>query len=129
MASNDVQIATVNIGTYTGAALTPLFFVPASAGDITITDAWAVCDGAGTSVTLILTYCADVSTGGTPTTAATIGAWAGTVTWAAMGVNECTISTAAVDVGTGDGIWLAVDQASGTTGANLKVSVAYLVGK
>ena len=121
----DVKTLCVDIGAFTGATIHPVAYISSKGGDITILDVQAVGIGAGTSIGLILTTATDV---GTPAVSGTLAAWAGTVVWAEGVVFEATISDASVDTGTGSGVWLAVDQTSGTCSATTLVTINYVIG-
>ena len=125
MSAYDVKTVVLPVGAFTGATIQPKLFFEAEGGDITILDAQVVGAGDGTSVGLILVTASDV---GTPAVSGTIGAFAGTIVLAEGVVFECTVALPSVDVGTG-GVWLAVDQASGTCPANTLLTVNYLRGK
>lgn len=122
--SMEVKNLTIDIGAFTGATMHPIAYLSSKGGDITILDVQAVGIGAGTSVGLILTQSTDV---GTPAVAGTLAAWAGTVVWAEGVVFEATISDAHVDID-GSGVWLSVDQTSGTCSATTLVSINYVHG-
>ena len=121
----DIKTISVDLGAFTGATMHPICYIPSTMGDITLLAVHAVGIGAGTSIGLILTQSTDV---GTPAVAGTLAAFAGTVVWAEGVVFEATISDASIDTGTGDGIWLSVDQASGTCPATLNLSISYAYG-
>ena len=122
MATGELHTVCANIGAYTGATLHPIFYIPSTAGDITIVDAQVTGIGAGTSITLILASATDV---GTPVINGTIGAFAGTVVYAEGVVFENTISSGAVSTGQ----WLCVKQASGTAPASTWLSISYFMGR
>ena len=121
----DVKTISVDLGAFTGATMHPICFIPSTMGDITLLAAHIVGIGAGTSIGLILTQSTDI---GTPAVAGTLAAFAGTIIYAEGVVFEATISDASVDTGTGDGIWLSVDQASGTCPATTNISISYAYG-
>ena len=121
----DVKTISVDLGAFTGATMHPICYIPSTMGDITLLAVHAVGIGAGTSIGLILTQSTDV---GTPAVAGTLAAFAGTVVWAEGVVFEATISDASLDTGTGSGVWLAVDQASGTCSATTLVTINYVIG-
>lgn len=125
MSAYDVKTVAIPVGAFTGATLQPKLFFDAEGGDITILDAQVTGAAAGTSVGLILVTATDV---GTPAVSGTIATFAGTIVYAEGVVFEATVGTASVDVGT-SGVWLAVDQASGTAPANTVLTVNYLRGK
>jgi len=125
MSAYDVKTVVLPIGAFTGSTIQPKIFFEAEGGDITVLDAQIVGAAAGTSIGLVLVTATDV---GTPVVSGTIGTFLGTVVYAEGVVFEATIGTASVDVGTG-GVWLAVDQASGTAPANNLLTVNYLRGK
>lgn len=122
--ANEMNLLTVDIGAYTGATMHPLVKFPEGYGKITLKEVAIVGSGAGTSIGLILTTATDV---GTPAVSGTLAAFAGTITYAEGVAFAATISTAAVNPGTA-GIWLAVDQASGTAPANTLLTLAYVEG-
>ena len=125
MSAYDVKTVVLPVGAFTGATIQPKLFFEAEGGDITVLDAQIVGAAAGTSVGLILVTATDV---GTPAVSGTVGAFGGTIVYAEGVVFECTIATPTVDVST-SGVWLAVDQASGTAPANTVLTVNYLRGK
>lgn len=125
MTAYDVKTVAIPVGAFTGATIQPKLFFDAEGGDVTILDAQIVGQAAGTSVGLILVTATDV---GTPAVSGTIATFAGTIVYAEGVVFEATVGTASVDVGT-SGVWLAVDQTSGTCPANTVLSVNYLRGK
>ena len=125
MSAYDVKTVVLPVGAFIGATIQPKLFFDAEGGDITILDAQVVGAGDGTSVGLVLVTATDV---GTPAVSGTIGTFAGTIVLAEGVVFEATVGTASVDVGTG-GVWLAVDQTSGTCPANTLLTVNYLRGK
>ena len=125
MSAYDVKTVVLPIGAFTGATIQPKLFFDAEGGDITILDAQIVGAAAGTSVGLVLVTATDV---GTPVVSGTIATFGGTITYGEGIVLEATVGTASVDVGT-SGVWLAVDQASGTCPANTLLTVNYLRGK
>lgn len=121
----NVKTISVDIGAFTGATMHPICFIPSYGGDITLLAVHAVGIGAGTSIGLILTQSTDV---GTPAVAGTLAAFGGTIVYAEGVVFEATIADATIDTGTGDGIWLSVDQASGTCPATTNISLSYVYG-
>ena len=125
MSAYDVKTVAIPMGAFTGATIQPKLFFDAEGGDVTILDAQIVGAAAGTAIGLILVTATDV---GTPVVSGTIAAFAGTIVYAEGVVFEATLSAPSVDVGT-SGVWLAVDQASGTAPANAVLSVNYLRGK
>ena len=120
--SFDVQIVSVDLGAYIGATGRPLIHLPAKGGGITVLEAHAIGNAAGTAVGLLLVSFTDV---GTPVLSGTIGSFEGTIIYAEGVAHEATISTAFVD----DGCWIGVDQTSGTAPANTVLSVSYVTGK
>lgn len=120
----DVHTVAVNYGAFTGATAIPLIYLSEDGGAITILDAKVIGQAAGTSVTLgLYTY----SSQGTPAVNGTIGVFAGTVVYAAGVAFDCTISDATVDPGT-TGIWIGLDQASGTASTNSILVLDYIMG-
>lgn len=121
----NVKTLNIDIGAFTGSTIHPVCYLSSKGGDYTILDVQAVGIGAGTSVGLILCTATDV---GTPAVSGTLAAWAGTVVWAEGVVFEATVSTAKIDTGTGSGVWLCVDQTSGTCSATTNISINYVEG-
>ncbi|MBU0511040.1 MAG: hypothetical protein KJ638_04980 [Chloroflexi bacterium] len=121
----DVKTLSFDIGAFTGATIHPIAYISAKGGDITILDVQVTGIAAGTSIGLILCTATDV---GTPAVSGTLAAWAGTVVYAEGVVFEATISDASLDTGTGNGVWLAVDQTSGTCPASTWVTINYVLG-
>jgi hypothetical protein len=122
---NNIQTICVDIGAFTGATIHPLVYLPSTCGDVTLLDVQITGIAAGTSIGLILTTATDV---GTPAVSGTLAAFAGTVVYAEGVVFEATISDASIDTGTGSGIWLAVDQTSGTCPASTWMTINYVFG-
>jgi hypothetical protein len=130
--SMNVQIATLTMGQFSGAAAVPLLHVPAEGGGITVLEAWALQNGAGgsaitsgTAIGAILITMGTVATGGTPAVNGTIGAFAGTIIPTATSVNKCTISTPFVE----KDYWIGFDETAGTIAGGLTIQLAYVVGK
>ncbi len=121
----DVKTLSFDIGAFTGATIHPIVYLSSKGGDMTILDVQATGIGAGTSIGLILVTATDV---GTPAVSGTLAAWAGTVVWAEGVVFEATVSDSSLDTGTGSGVWLAVDQTSGTCPASTWVTMNYVLG-
>jgi hypothetical protein len=126
--SFDVKSVAINIGAATGAGPFPALYIPADGGAVTIINAKIGGNAAGTSITGQVITLGNVATGGTPAVSGTVGAFAGTIVYAAGVVHNATISTAAVSPGT-TGIWLGFSQASGTAPAATILNLSYVQGK
>lgn len=122
--ANELKQLSADIGAFTGANFQPLWKLTEGYGQITIKEAYVVGIGAGTSIGLILCTATDV---GTPAVSGTLAAFAGTVVYAEGVVAAATISDATIDPGTG-GIWIGVDQTSGTAPATTRISITYVDG-
>lgn len=121
---SEIHLATVDLGAFTGANMHPGIYFPPGYGQIYLTDAKIVGIGAGTSVGLIVTTASNV---GTPAVSGTLAAFAGTIVYAEGVVFAATISDHTIDPGT-TGVWISVDQASGTCPATTILSLSYLMG-
>jgi hypothetical protein len=121
----DVKVTQVELGAITGAGPFPGLYVPPNFGAITLLAAKALGGGAGTSIGLKLIT---LSNAGTPVANGTLGSAAGTVVYAAGVPAGITLSSAVVDPGT-TGIWIGVEQASGTAPVNTGISLSWLQGK
>lgn len=121
--SNQI-VTSVDLGAFTGATMHPGIYLPPGYGQITLNGAKIVGIGAGTSIGLIVTTATNV---GTPVVSGTLAAFAGTIVYAEGVVFSATISDATIDPGTA-GVWISVDQASGTCPATTILSLAYVMG-
>jgi hypothetical protein len=122
----DVHAVSAPVGAFTGATEWPVIYIPASVGKITILSVKASGNTAGTSVGLIAVKMSNL---GTPAImSGTIGAFAGTIVYAAGVVFDATIAKATFDPGT-TGAWIGVDQASGTAPATATLHVSYVMGQ
>ncbi len=121
----EINTVTADFGAATGAGPFPRIYIPALGGNIKILKACLVGGGAGTSIGANLIV---LSEQGTPAASGTVGAFSGTVVYAAGVRFNCTVSTANVDPGTA-GVWLGLEQTSGTAPVNTVLAIAYAVGK
>lgn len=124
MAQGELHLTSVDLGAYIGATHRPFLYVSPNYGQIKILDAKVTGMAAGTSIGLGIYSATNV---GTPVINGTVGVFAGTVVYAEGVVFACTISDSTVDPGT-TGVWLAVDQTSGTAPANTILTISYLMG-
>lgn len=122
--SNSVILTTVDLGAFTGATMHPVVYIPPGYGTITLLSAKATGIAAGTSIGLIVTSSTNV---GTPVVAGTHAAFAGTIVYAEGVAFNATISDPTIDPGTA-GVWISVDQASGTCPATTILTLAYVMG-
>jgi hypothetical protein len=121
--ANDVHLASATLSNVSGAGPFPLLYLPAEFGAISIKDAYVVGDGAGTSIGLALI---SISDAGTPSSSSgTVGAFAGTVVYAANARFACTVATPSVSGGN----WIGLQQTSGTVPAHTHLVFSYVVGK
>lgn len=114
----------VDLGAFTGATMHPAVYFPPNYGQVTFLAAKICGIAAGTSVGLIITSSTNV---GTPAVSGTLAAFAGTIVYAEGVVFDATFTDYTLNPGTA-GIWLSVDQASGTCPATTILSLSYLVG-
>lgn len=117
-------VLTVDLGAYTGANIHPVVYFPPNFGQVTFLEAKVTGIAAGTSIGLILASATNV---GTPAVSGTLAAFAGTVVYAEGVAFAATFSDYTLAPGTA-GVWLAVDQTSGTCPATTVLSLSYLVG-
>lgn len=121
----DTNVLAFGIGAYTGSTALPFARVDGSGGKLTALSASVHGNGAGTAVGLKLVTFGTVATGGTPAVNGTIGAFAGTIVFAAGVVHHLTISNAVVPAG----CWIGVEQTSGTAPTVTLASLNYVVGR
>jgi len=123
--SFDLKSIAVDYGAFIGAGPRPLCFISNEGGDITVVDAKVTGMAAGTAIGLNLIALSDV---GTPAASSTIGSFAGTIVYAEGVRFVATLSIPVVDVST-SGVWLGIEQTSGTAPANTILTVNYIIGK
>lgn len=122
--SGNINVLTVDLGAYIGATIHPVVYFPPGYGNVRFLGAKVTGIGAGTSIGLILASATNV---GTPAVSGTLAAFAGTVVYAEGVTFGATFTDETLDPGTA-GVWLAVDQASGTAPATTILSLSYLMG-
>ena len=126
--SFDVKSISVNLGAATGAGPFPAVYVPSTGGAVTIVDAKITGSAAGTSIGAKLITLGNVATGGTPAASGTLGSFAGTVVYAAGAVFNATLTSGSVVPGT-TGIWVGLEQTSGTAPTVTNLALSYIQGR